>query len=112
MHSLQTHSAEFLEDPRACASLDDPPEVGQGALCPAPSTGSMVGMVSQQLPDDGQEAEALVFQMVQPKSIKDVHPQHEISLNYASATFDNSCIFSKVSLISMPLRYLLFWSTT
>ena len=111
LNSLRTRPAEFLKDPKACARPDDSPEVGQGALCTAPFSSSMVGMVSQQPPADGQEAEALVFQTVQPKSLKDVHPQHAISLKCASATFDNSCTFSKVSLISKTLHNWLFWST-
>jgi len=57
--------------------------VGQGALRLAPSISNVVGMASQQPPADGQEAEVLVVQTAQPKSIKDVHPQHATSLNHA-----------------------------
>jgi len=57
--------------------------VGQGALHLAPSISNVVGMASQQPPADGQEAEVLVVQTAQPKSIKDVHPQHATSLNHA-----------------------------
>lgn len=94
----------FLEGPEAGRSSADFPEGGLGALCPSPSTSSMGGMVGKQHPADRQEAEALVFQTVQPKPVKDIHPERDISLNQAPATFDNICTFSKESLLSKPLH--------
>lgn len=43
----------------------------------------MVGIVSQQPLTDEEEAEALVFQMAQLKSVKEAYPQHTITLKCA-----------------------------
>lgn len=99
--------SEFLEGSEAYPSPADFSDAGLGDLCSSPS--SMVRTASQQPPTDGKEVQAVVLS--QPKLIKDIQPKNEISMNCASATFDNSCTFSKMSLISNLLNNYLFWSS-
>lgn len=95
--------SEFLEGPEAYPSPADFSDAGLGALCPSPS--NMVRTVSKQPPTSGKEVQAVpISQTVQPKLVKDIQPKHEISMNCASTAFDNSCTFSKTSLISKPLN--------
>lgn len=86
----------FLEGPEAGCIPDDFPEGGLGVLCPSPSTSSMVGMVSEQHRADKQRGRGNYIPDSTAKISKGIHPEHGISLNQASASFDNICTFSKV----------------
>lgn len=88
---LWTHSALILKGPKGCASADCP-EVRQGAALSSSLDQLCAGTSEPARASHGLEAEMMVFQ---PKSVRDVFPQHEMALKPASATFDNRCLFSK-----------------
>lgn len=99
----------FLKGPKGCGNGDDSPEVRQGAALSSSLHQLCAGTGEPARANHGLEAEIMVFQ---PKSVRDVFPQHAMSLKPASATFDNGRLFSKVSLISKPLQIGCSKSTT
>lgn len=91
LNPLWTHSAAFLKGSKGSARADDCPEVRQGITLPSSLHQQRGGTGEPVRASQGLEAEMMFFQ---PKSARNVFPQHAMSLKPASATFDNSCWFS------------------